>query len=150
MSIVTVVPGSNKIERSSHESIYVVPDEVPSDVLYKKILKALESGENFPYPEQLYGFPDRLIIPKGKKEGMQFKLFVAVSHFDETTAVHVDSPIWGSSVVDGRSLGYPLDRSISHNFTEIPNFYTKDVVITHKRAEDLNLVFNNNALHSSH
>lgn len=134
-----MVPGTNKIERSSHESIYVVPDEVPSDVLYKKVVKALEGGEVFTYPGQLYGFPDRLILPRGKKEGMPFKLFVAVSHFDETAAIHLDSPVWGPSVVDSRSLGYPLDRPVSFNFTDVPNFHTKDVLITLKQVEELNL-----------
>ncbi|EFN73934.1 Hexamerin [Camponotus floridanus] len=138
--VVDLVSGTNKIERSSHESVYVTPDEVPSDVLYKKVVKALEGGEAFTYPEQLYGFPDRLIIPRGKKEGLQFKLFVAVSHFDETAAVHVDSPVWGSNVVDARSLGYPLDRPIPFNFTEVPNFHIRDVVITHKQVDDLNQI----------
>lgn len=141
MLIFTVKPGTNKIERSSHEFIYVVPDEVPSDVLYKKMVKALEGGETFTYPGQLYGLPDRLILPKGKKEGMPFKLFVAVSHFDETTAMHVDNPVMGPSVADTRPLGFPLDRPISFNFTgtTLPNFYTKDVLVYHKQAEELNL-----------
>ncbi|KMR05257.1 Hexamerin [Lasius niger] len=137
--IVDLKPGTNKIERSSHESIYVVPDEVPSDVLYKKMVKALEGGETFNYPGQPYGLPDRLLLPKGKKEGMPFKLFVAVSHFDEKTATQMDSPVWGPSVVDARPLGYPLDRPVStFNFT-VPNFHTKDVLIFHKQAEELNL-----------
>ncbi|XP_070152704.1 hexamerin 70b [Polyergus mexicanus] len=137
--VVDLKSGTNKIERSSHESIYVVPDEVPSDVLYKKVVKALEGGETFTYPGQLYGLPDRLMLPKGKKEGMPFKLFVAVSYFDETTATHVDNPVLGPSVMDARPLGYPLDRVPSFNFTTVPNFYFKDVLIFHKQAEELNL-----------
>ncbi|XP_072756204.1 hexamerin 70b [Anoplolepis gracilipes] len=136
--VVDLTTGVNKIERSSHESIYVVPDEVPSDVLYKKIVKALEGGETFNYSEQPYGFPDRLILPKGKKEGMPLKLFVAVSHFDETMAIKLDTPVWGLSVVDVRPLGYPLDRPVSSNFT-VPNFHIKDVLVYHKQAEELNL-----------
>ncbi|KAL6267211.1 hypothetical protein P5V15_000288 [Pogonomyrmex californicus] len=131
--------GTNKIERHSYESNYVVPDEVPSEVLYKKVVKAIEGGETFTYPGQLYGFPDRLILPRGKKEGMPFQLFVCVSHFDETKAVKVDSPVWGSSLMDPRPMGYPLDRPVhSLNFI-VPNFYMKDVLIFHKQAEQLNL-----------
>lgn len=131
--------GTNKIERNSYESIYVVPDEMPSEVLYKKMVKAIEGGETFNYPGQLYGYPDRLILPKGKKEGMPFKLFVSVSHFDETKGTKVDSPIWGSNVMDHRPLGYPLDRPVhTFNFT-VPNFHTRDVLIFHKQAEELNL-----------
>ncbi|XP_018397198.1 PREDICTED: hexamerin-like [Cyphomyrmex costatus] len=131
--------GTNKIERNSYESIYVVPDEVPSEVLYKKVVKAIEGGETFTYPGQIYGFPDRLILPKGKKEGMLFKLFVCVSHFDETKATKVDSLIWGPRIMDLRPLGYPLDRPI-HTFNfSVPNFHMRDVLIFHKQAEELNL-----------
>ncbi|XP_071571881.1 hexamerin 70b [Temnothorax nylanderi] len=136
---VDLKPGTNKIERNSYESIYVVPDEVPSEVLYKKMVKAIEGGETFTYPGQLYGFPDRLVLPKGKKEGMPFKLFVSVSHLDETRAIKVNSPVWGPSVMDSRAMGYPLDRPVhTFNFT-VPNFYTRDVLIYHKPAEELNL-----------
>jgi len=129
----------NKIERHSYESTYVVPDEVQSEVLYKKVVKAIEGGEVFTYPGQLYGYPDRLTLPKGWKEGMPLKVFVSVSSFDETKAVEIDSPVWGPSVMDARPLGYPLDRPIrTHNFT-VPNFYTKDVLVYHKQMEELNM-----------
>lgn len=133
-------PGTNKIERNSYESIYVVPDEVPSAVLYKKMVKAIEGGETFTYSTRPYGYPDRLVLPKGKKEGMPLKFFICVSHFDETKAMHMDSPVWGPSVVDSRPLGYPLDRPVvdAFNFT-VPNFYMKDVLVFHKQAEELNL-----------
>ncbi|XP_011142759.2 hexamerin [Harpegnathos saltator] len=137
--IVDLKPGTNKIERNSYESVYVVPDEVPSDVLYKKILKAIESDETFTYPSQPYGFPDRLQLPKGKKEGLPLKLFVCVTAFDETKSFKIRSPVRGPSVLDGRPLGYPLDRHVhSFNFT-VPNFYMKDVLVYHRQAEELNL-----------
>lgn len=133
-------PGSNKIERHSHESSYLVPDESPSEVLYKKMLKALEGNETFTYPSQLYGFPDRLVLPKGRKEGFPMKMFVSVTPFDETKSVKIVSPIWGQSVADSRPLGYPLDRPMhSFNFT-VPNFYMKDVLIFHRQAEELNSI----------
>ncbi|EFN82402.1 Hexamerin [Harpegnathos saltator] len=137
--IVDLKPGTNKIERNSYESVYVVPDEVPSDVLYKKILKAIESDETFTYPSQPYGFPDRLQLPKGKKEGLPLKLFVCVTAFDETKSFKIRSPVRGPSVLDGRPLGYPLDRHVhSFNFT-VPNFHMRDVLVYHRHAEELNL-----------
>jgi len=135
-----VKSGINKIERNSYESIYYAPDEVPSEVLYKKMVKAIEGGEVFTYPTKLYGFPDRLALPKGKKEGMPFKLFVCVSHFDETKSIQIDFPILRTKMMDARPLGYPLDRPIAHTFNfTVPNFYTKDVLVFHKQAEELNL-----------
>lgn len=129
--------GTNKIERHSYESIYVVPDEVPSEVLYKKVVKALESGETFTYPGQLYGYPDRLSLPKGWKEGMPLKVFVSVSSFDETKAMKYETPTWGPGVTDGRPLGYPLDRPM-RNYT-MPNFHMKDVLVFHKQMEEMNM-----------
>ncbi|XP_014471274.1 PREDICTED: hexamerin-like isoform X2 [Dinoponera quadriceps] len=137
--IVDLKSGINKIERHSHESIYVVPDEVPSEVLYKKIVKAIENDEPFTYPGQLYGFPERLVLPKGKKEGFPLKMFVCVTPFDETKSFKIDSPVWGPSVADGHPMGYPLDRPVNNfNFT-VPNFYMKDVLVYHRLAEELNL-----------
>ncbi|XP_012286306.1 hexamerin [Orussus abietinus] len=137
--VVELKAGINKIERSSHESIYVVPDEVASDIFYKKTLKAIEGSEAFPYKSPRYGYPDRLMLPKGKKEGMPFKLFVFVSQFDDTHSQKIDSVIWGNVVLDGKSMGYPLDRPVhAYNFS-VPNMYFKDVVIYHKDVEELNL-----------
>ncbi|XP_012230110.1 arylphorin subunit alpha [Linepithema humile] len=131
--------GTNKIERHSYESIYTIPDEMQSEVVYKKVVKAIEGGETFTYPGQPYGYPDRLFLPKGWKEGMPLKIFVSVTPFDETTAVKYDSPIWGQGVMDGRPLGYPLDRPVrTHNFT-MPNFHVKDVLVFHKQMEEMNM-----------
>ncbi|XP_011255340.2 larval serum protein 1 alpha chain [Camponotus floridanus] len=135
--VVDLIPGPNELNRCSYEFLYAAPDEVPSDVLYRKVVKALENDELFAYSEQLYGFPDRLLIPKGKKKGLTFKLFVAVSSFSKTLGLYMDSPVWGSNVLDDRWLGYPLDRPIPFNFSKIPNFFMKDVVITHKQGDKL-------------
>ncbi|XP_043278884.1 larval serum protein 1 alpha chain-like [Venturia canescens] len=140
--VVDLKTGVNKIERSNHASQYVFPDEVTGSMFYKKIEKAVETGEQFTYSQQLYGFPDRLVLPKGKKEGMPFKLFVFVSPIDENVMHTIETPVWGTTVVDGHPLGYPLDRPIkSHVFNpqHVPNMFYKDVMIYHKHAEELNL-----------
>lgn len=137
--IIAVKSGSNKIERNSYESIFTAPDQMPSEVFYKKVVKAIEGGESFTYSSRLSGFPDHLMLPKGKKEGMPFRFFVCVSHFDETKTFEMETPVWGRFMVDGRPLGYPLDRPAhTFNFT-VPNFYMKEVLIYHKQAEELNL-----------
>ncbi|XP_076243329.1 hexamerin 70a [Calliopsis andreniformis] len=137
--VVDLKMGSNKIERSSHESIFVMPDEVPSDVFYKKLLASIEGSDSFSYSMQPYGFPDRLILPKGKKEGMPYKLFVVVSPFDEAKAAHMDSPIWGRMLHDGRPMGFPFDRPVDPLHFMTPNMFLKDVVIFHKEVEQLNV-----------
>ncbi|KAG7210288.1 hypothetical protein KM043_011832 [Ampulex compressa] len=137
--VVDLKTGINKIERNSHESVYVVPDQVPSEVFYKKVVKAMENPETFTYSHQNHGFPDRLVLPKGKKEGMPFKLFVCVTHFDDAKATKIESPIWGTTLVDGRAMGYPLDRPVHAHDVTVPNMYFKDVLVFHKQMQEINL-----------
>lgn len=126
--------GGNAIKRLSQNSMYTVPDEMPSDVLYKKVVESMNGNGVFTYFKHPYGYPDRLILPRGTPEGMEYKLFVVVSHFDESKAVVVDSPVWGTFVSDGRSMGFPLDRPANAlEFTPF-NLLFKDVVIYHKDA----------------
>lgn len=138
--VVSVKTGSNNVERSSHESTFLVPDEIPSDVLYKKMETGLEGSETFTFSTQPYGFPDRLILPKGKKGGMTYKLFVVVSPFDESKAMTVESPIWGKLMADGRAMGFPLDRPVDPLHFVTPNMQFKDVVVYHKEMEELNVL----------
>ncbi|CAK9799975.1 Allergen Cr-PI [Anthophora quadrimaculata] len=137
--VVDLTAGTNTIERNSHESLFVVPDEVPSEVFYKKIVSAIEGTETLKYSTQPYGLPKRLLLPKGKKEGMQFRLLVVVSPIDKATFVQGESPIWGRFTHDGRSMGFPLDRPVTQELLTVSNVQIKDVVIYHKEMEELNV-----------
>lgn len=127
----------NKIERSSHESFYVTPDEVPSTDFYNMILNAMEGGEAYKYSSQMYGYPDRMMLPKGKSEGMIFKLFVYISPYDESRSTTVEIPVYGEKHFEFKPMGFPLDRPMYYDKT-ISNMYWKDVVIFHNSIEDLN------------
>ena len=129
--------GTNTIDRSSHESIFVVPDETPSDVLYKKLVTSLEGGETFKYSTQPYGFPDRLILPRGTKDGMPYNLLIMVSPVDESNIVHIESPIWGRITSDGRPMGFPLDRPLNP-LVNVPNMHVTEVLVHHRDVEELN------------
>lgn len=132
--------GTNDLERHSYHSIYTVPDETPSRVLYKKVIESLDNGPVFKYHTHPYGFPDRLVLPRGTPEGMEYKLFFVVSPVYESNTVVVDSPVFGNIVLDGRPMGFPLDRPADAlDFTPF-NMLFKDVVIYHKEMEDLNVV----------
>ncbi|CAK9796449.1 unnamed protein product [Anthophora plagiata] len=137
--LVNLNAGTNTIERNSHESLFVVPDEVPSEVFYKKIVSAIEGTETFKYSTQPYGLPRRLLLPKGKKEGMHFRLLVVVTPIDKATFVQGESPIWGRLTNDGRSMGFPLDRPVTQELLTMSNVQMKDVVIYHKEMEELNV-----------
>ncbi|XP_043262248.1 uncharacterized protein LOC122403032 [Colletes gigas] len=137
--VVDLKVGTNNIDRSSHESLYVMPDEVSSTTLYKKILASIDSADPFSYSTQTTGFPDRLILPKGKKEGMTYKLFVMVSPIEEKKFTHIVLPAWGRQPYDGRSMGFPLDRPVDPLHFAVPNMMLNDVVIYHKEIEELNV-----------
>ncbi|KAK0085370.1 hypothetical protein PV325_005321 [Microctonus aethiopoides] len=137
--VVDLKVGNNKIERSSHESIYVVPDEQSTIVFWNKLNHAIENGEAYTYSTRVSAFPDRLVLPKGKKEGLPLKLFVYVSEFNEAHSFNIASPVWGTTVVDGKPMGYPLDRPVVPYAFNIPNVYFKDVFVFHKQIEEMNL-----------
>ncbi|KAK1123772.1 hypothetical protein K0M31_008467 [Melipona bicolor] len=136
--LVDLKTGTNTIDRSSHESIFVVPDETPSDVLYKKLVTSLDGGETFKYSTQPYGFPDRLILPKGTKDGMPYNLLIVVSPVDESNVVHIESPIWGRITNDGRPMSFPLDRPLNPLVINVPNMHVTEVLVHHRDVEELN------------
>lgn len=136
---VTVKSGINKIDRSSHESIFVVPDETASHIFYKKLVNSINDGTTFKYSEQPYGFPERLLLPRGKKGGMPYNLFVIISPVNQP-AVQVDSPIWGHMIDDGRSMGFPLDRPVTSLLFNVPNMHLMEVLVHHGTEQELNTV----------
>ncbi|XP_015594791.1 arylphorin subunit alpha [Cephus cinctus] len=124
--------GKNKIVRSSTESVFVVPDELSSEAFYAKLQKAMEGSEPFVYTENIYGFPDRLILPKGKPQGMPYRLFFHVVELDKTQIVNMELPLMGKLYHDEKGMGYPLDRPICIWDFMTPNMYLKDVFIYHE------------------
>ena len=129
----------NKIERSSHESLFVVRDQMPSTDFYNMIVKALEGGETYKYSSQTYGFPERMMLPIGKPEGMKFKLFVYIGPYEDAKSVKFDFPVFGTKLIEVKPMGFPLDRPMYYYDRTVSNMYLKDVTIYHKNAEDLNV-----------
>ncbi|XP_050703128.1 pseudohemocyanin-2-like [Eriocheir sinensis] len=123
----TLTPGSNVIVRKSSEASITVPDPLT----YKTLVEKTEARENLEMYESATGIPERLLLPKGNEEGVQFRLWVAVT--DAAEDVNDESIItmkkyhhYGVHGVqpDKRPFGYPLDRRIpdEQTFYEVPNF----------------------------
>lgn len=132
--------GTNKIVRNSQDCFYTIPDPEPSEVFYKKVLKSLENSDSFSYYERLYGFPERLLLPKGKKEGMPFQFFVYVNPV-EGELVSYMSRIFGSYKFDNKPLGFPLDKPVLNFHYDGSNMMLKDAVIYHKDEMELNVTY---------
>ncbi|CAK9799971.1 Arylphorin subunit alpha [Anthophora quadrimaculata] len=134
--VVALRPGSNNIERHSSESIFTTPDMMPSDMFYEKLNKAISGSEPFMYSEKIIGMPERLTLPRGKPEGLKYKMFFFLSSFDESTAQTFELPLQGKVMFDGKPWGFPLDRPMwAWNYT-IPNMLFKDVIIYNRQSEE--------------
>ncbi|XP_025160733.1 arylphorin subunit alpha isoform X2 [Harpegnathos saltator] len=134
--VVTLRPGSNTIERRSSDSSYTMPDMTPADVYYKKLEKAVGGSEPFTYYEKVFGFPERLYLPKGKPEGMRYKMFFYLSPFDETKVTNVELPVFGKYMMDGKPFNFPLDRPMNPRKFITPNMYYTDVFIYHTKETE--------------
>ncbi|XP_017777164.1 PREDICTED: hexamerin-like [Nicrophorus vespilloides] len=131
----TLQAGKNVIKRSSLESNYFSEDRTTYKQLYKQVLTAFNGGEAFKYPDftKYYTFPQRLMLPKGEFGGKTYQFYVIVSEYHSSE----NNEIANYLVDTEYSMGYPLDRPIEfeHDFF-VPNSYTKDVVIYHKKTEE--------------
>ena len=104
--------GVNEINRKSSEASITVPD-VPT---FKTLTEANQNLERY---TSATGIPNRLLLPKGNEEGVEFRLLVAVT--DAEQDINNESIVtmnkynhYGVRGVqpDKRPFGYPLDRRV--------------------------------------
>ena len=100
------------------------------------LVKAMSGRESYKYTARKAGFPNHIMLPKGKPEGMTFKLFAHITPYVESETLNVELPVLGLRHIPAKPYGYPLDRPI-HSYISLPNMFWKDVVIYHKKLEDL-------------
>lgn len=137
-----LVPGKNVILRNSREFTWFIRDRTPYLELYKWVMGAKRGVTNFPLDltEAHCGFPDRLMLPKGKVAGMPFQLYFIItpyiaprlpqgSTYNYILNCGVGS---GSRYIDDLPFGYPFDRVIDEKTWYTPNMYNLDVMIYHK------------------
>lgn len=135
--------GKNLIERNSREA-HTAKDRTPARQTFQHILKALKGEEEFhlDMTEAHNELPTRFMLPKGKPEGMEFQIIVAMypykplKHtYDTAISAGVGS---GNRYMDNFPMGYPLDRPVDdeHSFF-VPNIFMEDVMIYHKTEEQI-------------
>jgi len=143
--------GENLIVRNSRELTSTTGDHQT----LKNLLKTAESGNVYVQDlDKSCGFPDRLVLPKGKRAGLPLSLLVVVSpksgmsQSDETSEFYRHQSQLGSGILscnglvtalDNRALGWPLDREIKNvDKFYTPNMYLKTVQVFHKDSSDNN------------
>lgn len=143
-----LVVGSNVISRDSRDFIVNVQDRTSHFELYKWVMSATKGERPFTLDnsEAHSGFPNRLLLPKGKKGGQIYRLFVHVSPyhapaieqftgFDKVVSIGIGS---GARWVDSLPFGYPLDRYIDELVWYTPNMHYHEVNIFHKKENEIN------------
>merc|ERR1711973_253575 len=120
----TLAPGENHIVRSSEVSSVTVPDIPSFRGIAEKTKAAISSGGDLDLHEftRGCGIPNRLLLPKGNTEGMEFDLVVAVTDGSKDAAIeglekadhgsHAHCGIHGETYPDKQPMGFPLDRKI--------------------------------------
>ena len=73
------------ITRNSDQSTVTIPEPQSFPELEKEVERALRDEVEFTYDKHYRhcGLPYRLLLPKGKPEGMYFKLYVVISDFNK-------------------------------------------------------------------
>lgn len=139
--------GQNVIVRNSRQAYHTIVDRTTLYDLYRKVM--IGNIEKPLVLESVTGFPNRLLLPKGTRSGMEFQMFVMVSPYTGVEAPSMDCKDCkcgdcgcGLGAIDGLPMGYPLDRKIDLTQFMVPNMLIQDVTILHKRYEEVMLTKN--------
>lgn len=148
--IFLVKSGKNTIERSSKDFWWTSDSWTPSKQDFKDVLEGLAGTTKYHYDETNpeYQYPQRLILPKGRRGGMPFYLYVIITpHLPPASPKNLDHVTMGkvgtgTRRLDSRPLGYPFDRYIEHehDYMSLSNMHFEDVLIFHKKESDINQV----------
>ncbi|KAJ8959766.1 hypothetical protein NQ314_006195, partial [Rhamnusium bicolor] len=134
--------GKNIIERNSRQPYWYIPDRTSYRDIYKRVLGALTNNEELQLDasEAFYGFPNRLLLPKGTPSGQVFQVYVIVNPYEapKLQQTRLENEYYyprvgtGNNYLDSYAFGFPFDRHIDENNFYVPNAAFQDVVIYHK------------------
>lgn len=137
--------GENKVSRKSSDSSITTADIPSMEGLIEDAKNAIEKDQDLEHKTiRSCGLPNRMLLPKGKAQGMKFSLVVAVSdgHLDENHEElekdmylsHGHCGVHGQKYPDHQPMGYPLDRKVKNSrlFTEADNIHISTVKVFHK------------------
>ncbi|XP_076043217.1 hemocyanin A chain-like [Oratosquilla oratoria] len=115
--------GKNRVVRHSSDSSVTIPDRLSFQELIREANTAIDQNREFMHVEtRACGHPDRLLLPRGNPEGMEFLLLVALTSGKDAVLTNPTEDDFGSShgycgakgqrYPDKRPMGFPLDRRI--------------------------------------
>jgi Hemocyanin, ig-like domain len=149
--IVDLKEGDNEFVRKSTDFSWFVSDTTSSFEVYKQLMTASNGGEKFKLDnkEAHCGFPERLMLPRGRVGGFPVQFFFMVypyvapktaqfSGYDEAISCGVGS---GARYLNDKPFGYPFDRLKDYLLNTTPNMFFYDTFIYHKANNDIMHVY---------
>lgn len=144
------VSGKNLVTRNSQDFTSYIKDRTTYYELYQWVMKAYNGETEFPLDmtEAHCGFPNRLMLPKGRKGGMTFQFFFIITPyeppkeeqftgFNEFISCGIGS---GARYIDDLPMGFPFDRKIDETVWFTQNMYYFDAEVFHKTEAEVNAV----------
>ncbi|XP_069705756.1 allergen Cr-PI-like [Periplaneta americana] len=144
-----VKAGKTVIERKSHDSSIISDSHDSYRILLKKVTNGLQGKDQY-YIDRSHkycGYPENLLLPKGKKGGQTFTFYVIVTPYvkqdeHDFEPYHYKAFSYcgvghGRKYPDDKPLGFPFDRKIHDYDFYTPNMYFKDVVIFHEKYDEI-------------
>ncbi|XP_012266915.2 phenoloxidase 1-like isoform X1 [Athalia rosae] len=144
---VTLKPGRNTLERSSALSAVTIPFEQTFRNLDVNRPTTIEEQDAFNFCG--CGWPQHMLLPRGKINGFPSELFVMISNYDgdkidqtlEGQCMNAASycGIRNKKYPDARAMGYPFDRYPRNSVNNLsqfltPNMKVRDVTILHTNS----------------
>lgn len=136
-------PGHNHLDRSSYDSSVTVPDVPSFEFIKDRTEEAIRYGKELHIEdfESSLGLPNRFLIPKGHKGGLDMDLVIAITDGEADAGaegLHENTAFNHYGCADGsypdkRPHGYPLDRHVEDPriFEELHNFKHIQVKVFH-------------------
>ncbi|KAH8240077.1 hypothetical protein KR032_010967 [Drosophila birchii] len=131
--------GRNRIQQRSIDIPWTTRDVTPLSEIYRRVMLQQSNRGQQEQEQELVGenggFPQHLLLPRGRAEGLPMQVLVIVSPVleqeEQEIVPEIGVGIGRASLRDGRPLGYPLDRAIvnEQELLRLPNIQLQDVVI---------------------
>lgn len=142
--VVQLKSGLNTISRNSNQFAFYSQDRTTYAELYKALMTAPTGDGKLPpdFNKPNCGFPQRLLLPKGRTSGLPVQFFVSINEY-VSPSIWVIQKDWFSSSncrrdIDARSLGFPLDRQIDETVWYTPNMKYIETAVYHKTEMVIN------------
>lgn len=118
-----------------------IPDRISFPALIQEADEAVAQGREISYANDHHaracGQPDRLLLPKGTKQGMDFHFDVYITsgsdsvHDSVQDGNHAYCGMHGQKYPDKKPMGFPYDRNVPDRrlFDGLKNIHTQQVKI---------------------